>query len=75
MSVMNCLAELHAEPDLKLTLKFEVEVLCKALNIELAVNILIFFIIYIICIYSIQLKNIHSIKQLALAHVRHCSEH
>ncbi|XP_025202841.1 CCR4-NOT transcription complex subunit 1-like isoform X4 [Melanaphis sacchari] len=35
MSVMNCLAELHEEPDLKLTLKFEVEVLCKALNIEL----------------------------------------
>ncbi|XP_050542433.1 CCR4-NOT transcription complex subunit 1-like [Daktulosphaira vitifoliae] len=35
MSVMNCLAELHQEPDLKLTLKFEVEVLCKALNIEL----------------------------------------
>lgn len=39
MSVMNCLAELHQEPDLKLTLKFEVEVLCKALNIELKVRI------------------------------------
>jgi len=38
MSVMNCLAELHEEPDLKLTLKFEVEVLCKALNIELKVS-------------------------------------
>ncbi|XP_050435609.1 CCR4-NOT transcription complex subunit 1 isoform X4 [Adelges cooleyi] len=35
MSVMNCLAELHQEPGLKLTLKFEVEVLCKALNIDL----------------------------------------
>ncbi|XP_050527108.1 CCR4-NOT transcription complex subunit 1-like isoform X2 [Daktulosphaira vitifoliae] len=35
MSVVNCLAELHQEPDLKLTLKFEVEVLCKALNIDL----------------------------------------
>jgi len=40
MSVMNCLGELHQEPDLKLTLKFEVEVLCKALNIELKVNYL-----------------------------------
>ncbi|VVC34988.1 Hypothetical protein CINCED_3A007099 [Cinara cedri] len=35
MSVMNCLAELHQEPDLKLTLKFEVEVLCKTLNLEI----------------------------------------
>lgn len=38
MSVMNCLAELHQEPELKLTLKFEVEVLCKALNIDIQVN-------------------------------------
>lgn len=37
MSVLNCLAELHQEPDLKLTLKFEVEVLCKTLNINLQV--------------------------------------
>jgi len=34
---MNCLAELHQEPELKLTLKFEVEVLCKALNIDIQV--------------------------------------
>lgn len=39
MSVLNCLAELHQEPGLKLTLKFEVEVLCKALNIDLKVKI------------------------------------
>lgn len=34
---MNCLAELHQEPNLKLTLKFEVEVLCKALGIDIKV--------------------------------------
>ena len=32
--LMNLLAELHAEPDLKLNLKFEIEVLCKTLNID-----------------------------------------
>jgi CCR4-NOT transcription complex subunit 1 len=36
MGMMNLLAELHQEHDLKLNLKFEVEVLCKTLNIELA---------------------------------------
>jgi len=41
MSVINCLAELHQEPDLKLTLKFEVEVLCKALNINIQVIIIL----------------------------------
>jgi len=34
MAVMNLLAELHQEPDLKLNLKFEIEVLCKALDTE-----------------------------------------
>ena len=33
---MNILAELHAEPDLKLNLKFEIEVLCKTLNLEIS---------------------------------------
>merc|ERR1719309_1180559 len=33
--LMNLLAELHAEPDLKLNLKFEIEVLCKHLQIEI----------------------------------------
>merc|ERR1719309_1642421 len=35
MGLMNLLAELHAEPDLKLNLKFEIEVLCKHLQIEI----------------------------------------
>ncbi|XP_078337543.1 CCR4-NOT transcription complex subunit 1-like isoform X2 [Crassostrea virginica] len=35
MAIMNALAELHQEPDLKLNLKFEIEVLCKTLNIDL----------------------------------------
>lgn len=34
MALMNVLAELHSESDLKLTLKFEIEVLCKHLDIE-----------------------------------------
>ncbi|XP_024942332.1 CCR4-NOT transcription complex subunit 1 isoform X6 [Cephus cinctus] len=36
MAIMNVLAELHQEPDLKLNLKFEIEVLCKNLNIDVA---------------------------------------
>lgn len=36
MALMNVLAELHSEADLKLTLKFEIEVLCKHLDIEVA---------------------------------------
>lgn len=36
MSIMNVLAELHQENDLKLHLKFEIEVLCKTLNIDIA---------------------------------------
>jgi CCR4-NOT transcription complex subunit 1 len=34
MAIMNDLAELHQEPELKLNLKFEIEVLCKSLNLE-----------------------------------------
>lgn len=34
MAIMNVLAELHQEPDLKLNLKFEIEVLCKNLSID-----------------------------------------
>merc|ERR1719186_2378621 len=34
--LMNILAELHAEQDLKLNLKFEIEVLCKTLNLEIS---------------------------------------
>uniref|UniRef100_A0A182T993 CCR4-NOT transcription complex subunit 1 domain-containing protein n=1 Tax=Anopheles maculatus TaxID=74869 RepID=A0A182T993_9DIPT len=36
MAIMNILAELHQEPDLKLNLKFEIEVLCKNLNIDVS---------------------------------------
>ena len=42
MGIMNVLAELHQEPDLKLNLKFEIEVLCKTLNLELGVSQTIF---------------------------------
>lgn len=38
MAIMNVLAELHQEPDLKLNLKFEIEVLCKNLSIDVAVS-------------------------------------
>ncbi|CAH1107243.1 unnamed protein product [Psylliodes chrysocephalus] len=34
IALMNVLAELHSEGDLKLTLKFEIEVLCKHLEID-----------------------------------------
>ena len=39
MSIMNVLAELHQENDLKLHLKFEIEVLCKTLNIDHAMEL------------------------------------
>ena len=38
MSIMNVLAELHQEQDLKLNLKFEIEVLCKNLNVDVVVS-------------------------------------
>lgn len=36
MAIMNLLAELHREQDLKLNLKFEIEVLCKNLDIDMS---------------------------------------
>lgn len=36
MALMNVLAELHQEPDLKLNLKFEIEVLCKNLGLGIS---------------------------------------
>lgn len=36
MALMNVLAELHQEPDLKLNLKFEIEVLCKNLGLDIS---------------------------------------
>ena len=38
IAIMNVLSELHQEPDLKLNLKFEIEVLCKTLNIDINVS-------------------------------------
>jgi hypothetical protein len=39
MGIMNLLCELHQEHDLKLNLKFEIEVLCKTLSIDLAMDL------------------------------------
>lgn len=36
MGIMNLLSELHQEHDLKLNLKFEIEVLCKTLSLDLS---------------------------------------
>lgn len=36
MGIMNVLSELHSEPGLKLNLKFEIEVLCKNLSLDVA---------------------------------------
>lgn len=38
-AMIKILAELHCEPDLKLNLKFEIEVLCKELQVDLRVRI------------------------------------
>lgn len=38
MAIMNVLAELHKEPEMKLHLKFEIEVLCNKLEINLDVS-------------------------------------
>lgn len=46
MAIMNVLAELHQEPDLKLNLKFEIEVLCKNLSIDVGVSALCSVLLY-----------------------------
>ena len=38
MTIMSILAELHSDPDLKLNLKFEVEVLSRSLELDLSVS-------------------------------------
>jgi hypothetical protein len=38
MGIMSVLAEMHASQDFKLNLKFEIEVLCRQLQIQLTVN-------------------------------------
>ena len=37
MGIMSVLVEMHGAPDVKLNLKFEIEVLCKQLEIQLNV--------------------------------------
>ena len=39
MAIMGVLVELHQEPNLKLNLKFEVEVLCKNMGLEPKVSL------------------------------------
>ena len=39
MGTMAVLAEMHAIPDFKLNLKFEIEVLCRQLQIQLSVSV------------------------------------
>lgn len=41
---MNVLVELYQEFDFKFNLKFEIEVLCKILNIDLGVSIYFLFV-------------------------------
>lgn len=56
MAIMNVLAELHQEPDLKLNLKFEIEVLCKNLTIDVGVRDVWF------CNSIIRFDSIHKIE-------------
>jgi len=50
MAIMNVLAELHREPDMKLNLKFEIEVLCKNLGLDINVS----SIAVLFCYYDIR---------------------
>lgn len=43
MGIMSVLAEMHGIPDFKLNLKFEIEVLCKHLEIQLNVTTISLF--------------------------------
>jgi hypothetical protein len=51
MGIMSVLAEMHGTQDFKLNLKFEIEVLCKQLEIQLNVNKKIF-------VFNHQIKKI-----------------
>ena len=44
MAIMNVLAELHQEQEMKLHLKFEIEVLCNKLEINLDVSYRFFWL-------------------------------
>ena len=41
MALMSVLAELHREPDMKLHLKFEIELLCKQMELNVEVSLLL----------------------------------
>lgn len=47
MAIMNVLSELHQEQNLKLNLKFEIEVLCKTLGIDINVSLFCSYVLYI----------------------------
>ena len=47
MGIMNVLAELHQEEGLKLNLKFEIEVLCKTLSLDINVSMHTIFTVFI----------------------------
>ena len=49
MAIMNVLAELHNRNDLKLNLKFEIEVLCKTLQIDMNVRLAAFWLPAVSC--------------------------
>lgn len=72
MAIMNVLAELHQEPDLKLNLKFEIEVLCKNLSIDVSVSFLLSIFLYFSTIannYFNRSKNLYAVfngKKFAL---------
>ena len=70
MAIINVLAELHREPDMKLNLKFEIEVLCKNLQIDINVSehaLSLLRILAVQCpIISAQLLLVCMIVELAL---------
>jgi hypothetical protein len=57
VAIMNVLAELHREPEMKLNLKFEIEVLCKNLLIDINVSCeaLYFEICFYFCLFAFSL--------------------
>lgn len=68
MAIMNVLAELHQEPDLKLNLKFEIEVLCKNLSIDVGVSVLYLFdfslTILICCVLKLLYSDLQELKPI-----------
>lgn len=59
IAIMNVLAELHKEPDMKLHLKFEIEVLCNRLEINLEASLSNGFLYMEAYIYTNMFIDIH----------------